>query len=227
MYRRKKKTTSFAYNNLEVLMDILTNTVGALLFVVLFWVIQARGVRVAVSTPIAQDAPEKMDRKLFLCQKGTVRFLDTSEFWDVINKVIKKKGVTYDNIPDIVKEVNKKNMCDDYFTYKMDYFENNWGYYSHREGYILIDVKDGAKGESIEDIKTPSSNIISSIDKLDKESVWICLQVDNESLELFRKLREICFKKDFITGWDPLKMEFPYKLYLSGSEYSSGQSVQK
>ena len=46
--------------------------------------------------------------------------------------------------------------------------------------------------------------------KLDTRKHWIAFIVDKESLEVFKKTREICIKRGLATGWDPGFIKFPY-----------------
>lgn len=214
MFRKKRKTKSFD-TNLDPLMDVLTCAVGVMLFVVIFAVMEARGVSIKMFTPMLKDPPAKSERKIFLCKKGTIKLFDFDSSAKELLKGIEKIG--FDGVPTFVERGNKKGVNDGYFRYKLEYDE--WGFwpYQSRSISIICTPIENVVGESIADLKKPSSKIAERLRSFDKNKVWVTFLIDGgESLEVFRKTRDEALKYGFATGWDPKDITFPHKECVVG-----------
>ena len=221
MYRRARRPGGTDAMSLDPLLDILTCTVGLMILVVIFAVMEARGARIAMATPMLREAPANLERRVLLCNRGRVRHLDVD---NCIERLLGTKEITYDNIPDIVSEANDRNVTDGYFSYRLEYDQwSDWsGWTSHRAIDLVIDEIEGCVGETAEQLGAPSAALRTVLDSFDSKEVWIVMGFDEESLEVFRKARELCIEAGFVTGWDPLIMEFPHKERIVGGGTPSG-----
>ncbi|MFQ5751837.1 MAG: hypothetical protein ACE5HI_07555 [bacterium] len=220
MYRRinSTKRTPLEATSLDSLMDILTCSVGVMLFVVVFAVMEARGVSVKMFTPIVKDPPQNSERKIFICNKGVIRLFDIDHS---VQKLFGNWKISYKNVPRIVNSANKKNITDGYFDYKLDYdewTETDWlsNRTRHRSISLIVNERDGVTGETVDQLDEPSSGFLELIQQFDNEKVWIAFAVDSVSLELFRKAREIAVRHGFATGWDPDTIKFPHEEVVLG-----------
>jgi hypothetical protein len=217
MYRKNKKKIS-GNLNLDSLMDILTCTVGLMLFIVTFAMLEAQGVRFKMTTPIVQDAPDYSNRKFFICSDSTIRFLDLEH---AVNELFGDWKLTYRNVPSVVKSANEKQVADRYFTYRLDYNEwtreNDKGDLTRsRSISLIIDKRSDAAGETIGEIRQADSYFMMQLKKFNPEKAWVVFSVDGKSLEIFRAARQLCQEREIETGWDPGKIEFPYREVIVG-----------
>lgn len=213
----RKKTSKFGIVvNLDSLMDVLTCAVGIMLFVVIFTVIEARGVSFKFFTPMQKGiAPEGKTRNLFICKNGKIKFLNINMAYD---SLMHNVSLTYNNIPRIVELANKRNTKDEYFNFTYNYRdEEEYWYYNTRRIIIIIDENDPYGGDDAETIKTNDSPVSKIINSLDTANNWIAFAIqDEKSLDVFREARNLAIKKGISNGWDPLKVEFPFELSGGG-----------
>lgn len=226
MKRRKQKRNLFENLDLDSLMDIMTCTVGLMLFIVIFAVLEAHGTRIKMYTPMVRDAPMDYERKLFLCQDGKIVLMD---FLPAMEELFGNWNVTYENVPDIVREAKSKRVEDEFFTYSLDYKEWSEGdYWNGRQLYrsisLVVRKRNESVGETIEQLESSSSQIAEIIKVLSNKANWIGFSVDEQSLDVFRLAREICVEHGLTTGWDPGYIDFPLEtVIIGGGNTSTGQ----
>lgn len=210
---KKKTKKQFFETNLDPLMDVLTCSVGVMLFVVIFAVMEARGVSIKMFTPILKAPPANSERKIFLCKDGMIKHFD----WDSSARELLKgvERIDFDSVPSFVEKANKKDVNDGNFRYKLEYDEWGWPY-QRRSISIVTGPIEGVLGESAEDIKKPLSKFSETLKLFDKSKVWITFLVDGKSLDIFRKAREKVLEAGFATGWDPANITFPDKECVAG-----------
>ena len=211
---KKKRGKQFFDTNLDPLMDVLTCAVGVMLFVVIFAVMEARGVSIKMFTPMLKEPPPKSERKIFLCKDGMIRFFDWGDSAKELLKGIKNVG--FYGVPSFVETANKKNITDGFFRYELEYDE--WGFWpsQSRSISVVINPIEGSPGESVEDFKKPTSKLLERLKHLDKDKVWISFLLDGKSLKVFREARGKALEAGFSVGWDPTEIIFPYKECIAG-----------
>ena len=69
MYSRNTRKRKSTILDLDSLMDVLTCSVGVMLFIVIFAVLEVRGSSILIFTPLERDPPEGSTRIFVLCQK--------------------------------------------------------------------------------------------------------------------------------------------------------------
>ena len=88
MYRPRRSRTTVDNLNLDSLMDVLSCSVGVMLFIVVFAVIEARGTNVLeYSPPLLREPPGNSQRILALCKDERVRILDVAFFSLLLSQV--------------------------------------------------------------------------------------------------------------------------------------------
>lgn len=214
MYRKTRRNIFIDGINLDSLMDILTCLVGIMLLVVIFAVIEARGVNVRMHMPMVKDPPENSERIICICNKGRVRLFDIDS---AIEKLAKSNlTLCFENVPKLVDNANNRNIGDEYFKYRLGYKEWTEGTRNHRSISIVINERDDAKGDTAKELQEPSSKLVKLLKQFDARKHWIAFMVDKDSLEVFKKIREICIENGFTTGWDPGSITFPYTETIRG-----------
>jgi len=210
--------------NFDSLMDILTCVIGIMLFIVVFTVIQVRGVNIKMFTPLLREPPKGSTRKLFICSKGEIKFLDLDK---PVSKLLKGiENVTFDSVPSFVERANRRNVHDFYYQYKLDYETYGfWPFSQRREIFIIITPFENVRGETLDDIKKDSSQFKRLINSLDPKKNWIAFLVDEESIRLFKEARKLALKRGFKVGWDPLIIHFPHKECIAGCSGRSKRGI--
>jgi hypothetical protein len=193
-----------------------------MLFVVIFSVLEVRGTGINMVAPMAKDPAPDSKRVIILCQDSKIVPFNIN--LPTRNLLETKKKLTYNTIPQFVKNANKKNIQDNHFIYQLEYKqweEGSFYNYVHRRAIVLvIDKIPGQLGETIEEIESSSSEYVQYLKGLDNVLSWIAFMVDEKSIAVFRKAREIAIDMGFAIGWDPGTIEFPYKEVVAGTEPS-------
>lgn len=209
--------------NIDSLMDILTCLFGIILFVIVIAVIEARGANVKMYMPMATRPPENSIRKICVCSQGTVRLLDISAA--LLDLGGSKVKTTYENIPLYVEEANKKNIYDQYFKYTLDYAESSDRKGKTRGLFFIVHEREGVHGDTVNDLEQPNSKFLSSLNAFDTKKNWVAFAVDKDSVAVFKKARQLCINKGFMTGWDPAIIKFPYKEPLFDTDNASNDDL--
>ena len=204
---------------IDSLMDILTGTVGIMVIVAVFVVLEVTGMSFTLFKPIGRDPQENMQMERVLLQDGKLRVLSIRQA--VVKLVAQvKSGTGFDSIDTIAD--------DHWFKYSLKvedkvYAISNSVKYRMPQLQMIISERAGADGEDINELTNPKSHFRSILAQMDPEKSWLLFMVDGNSIELFRKVREISHASGFVSGWDPTKkMSFPYTVVLSGP--GSGES---
>jgi len=215
MYKKRNNSNKRTEMNLDPLMDVLTCTVGVMLFVVIFAVIEARGVSFKFFTPMqASETPQGKARYLFICKEGRIKPLNITMAYDSLHL----SRFTYYNMPEMIKQANNRNTEDEYFEFSYDMGESSSYWSGSRWAIININEKDPLGGDDKDQIITPESKVATIIKEIDPDKFWLAFAIfDEESIEVFREARSIANKSGLANGWDPIDIEFPLSIALNNS----------
>lgn len=216
MYRPGRSRNSSDEMNLDSLMDVLSCSVGVMLFIVIFAVIEAKGTNVLIySPPLLREPPDSSDRVLALALGGKIRILDAESALDQLFEGIDR--LSYDSVPKFVSRANRKNVSDEYFSYRLVYRDEKYSEFQRKRVVSLrVDELPGVLGESSDDLVSALSVFERSLSRLDRRQRWIAFGVDADSVEVFREARAIAMERGFPTGWDTVSIEFPYEEVVLG-----------
>jgi hypothetical protein len=228
---RKKWNERYSELNLDPLMDVLTCTVGIMLFIIIFAVIEARGISFKFFTPIqASSAPAAKKRNLLICQYGMIKNLHIDMPYDSLPTNIE---FTYDNIPKIINEANKLALKDEFFTFEFKMREErSWSWERRREvGIRYLDVviheNDINEGDDVTSFENEESFIRNFIVNLNPDKNWIAFLLrDEPSIEVFRKARQLAIEKNIVNGWDPISLDFPFTIYAKDHNQTSNTKFE-
>lgn len=225
MYTRRKNKSSLSDTNLDPLMDVITCTVGVMLFVVIFAVIGARGVSFKFFTPLqSADTPVGKSRNLFICKEGKIKLLDLNSAYDNLYEM----KFTYNNMPRLIRLANERILEDEYFEFSYSMGENSDYYNKTRWPIMHIKEINQDGGDDKDQIILPDSKIANIIRNLDPDENWIAFALYDElSIEVFREARSLANLIDIENGWDPIKVDFPFSIELDNSSGDSGEQLFK
>jgi hypothetical protein len=212
MYIKKRKHNEIVLS-LDSLMDILACTVGLVIVIVVFMLIQTHGVRIQVGLPLASDPPENAKRVIILCTRDGIRCLKIDEVLLELVKNMEKlenRGSPLSRIELAVEGVNKKYVEDVYFEYKLIFTIEQFGNITIPFLKFKVTEKPGVTGETAEGIVASDSHFQRMLSELDPADHWLAFSVDSDSLNLFKAARRLAREKGFAVGWDPNSIEVPF-----------------
>lgn len=203
--RRKGKRRKSFQTNLDPLMDILTCVVGVMLLVVIFAVMEAKGVTIKMITPLLRDPPANSERTIIICKDGELKPFDVDS---AIKKFENEITVDLSDQSFLAELANEKKVNDDYFEYRFKLID--------KQLFMICEPRKGVSGESIKDLKKGSSKFESLLKQLDENRIWFSFLIDSTSLDVFLEARKMAIEAGFSTGWDPKDVEFPYQECILG-----------
>jgi hypothetical protein len=193
-----------AVGGLDSFMDIVTNVIGSLFFVIIFVALSASGAKGKVVTPILSEGSTK--GIIFVCRANTIFFPDVNSLTERAAEVWKEceaNGITDFQLK--VDKLRKAKIENDYYRYEPNVS------FSIKGGQILYTVSDdlipvaNAKGENIDAVKTENSEFQKALERLDPAKEHIFLLVDTDSFEVFHTARREIIKRGLAVGWDPIE----------------------
>lgn len=227
--QRKYNRSSLPIGNLDSFLDIMTNTVGVLMFVSLFITLVAVQSGTTIRTPLASQT--RKNAHLFEIVDNHVSYLDIEVISQQIKDFVKTLptctepiepySYSLDELTEYVEAVSQYESCIDEKASRVREFRPQTDSYQAQ----LIDIESFSweyqrlaknVGTANEQLSKADSQFKEIISRLDPEKDYIAFIVRPDSFSTYRKAREIAWKKGFNVGWEPHKLEQSIILGSSG-----------
>ncbi|HET9949614.1 MAG TPA: hypothetical protein VFQ22_11875 [Longimicrobiales bacterium] len=211
MYRRTTRPAGSVLLDLDSLMDILTCLVGVMLFMVMYTVLQLGMAAYRAEVVVSREPVAAAQRVVVVAAHGTVRVLDTRSAVDAL-----LEGFEIVRSPAEVQlfvDGLERPHTDPFFSYSLAYTERSTADILEMLD-LVIDERPGAPGDSIQQLDEGSA-YARALERLDPETTWLSFAVDEESVDVFRRARELAIARGFATGFDLLSIDFPLTVALS------------
>lgn len=233
--RRRQNHTS---QNLDSFLDILTNTVGVLMFISLFVTLIATGsspkTRITIQTPLA-SASDK-EQLWFEINGNKVSHLNLRQ---IREEEIELTG----NLPNCNKPRNSANSPnyvlrqENYQSCLLSVIGRQSNFRSSNKNYqvkaenrgisLLFSPKSPDIGETTSQLTAPNSQFKQVLSQYDPEQDFLAFIVRPDSFEAFRTARKQAWDAGYEVGWEPHPQDAPIKFRtLLGSELPGGQVIQ-
>ncbi|ERN43158.1 hypothetical protein KR51_00000500 [Rubidibacter lacunae KORDI 51-2] len=232
MHRRRPIRFTAPEQNLDSFLDILTNTVGVLMFIGLFVSLVAVETGTIVRTPLV--APSRKQAH-FLEANGNEVFNLTASMNSVDVQVdgyayelpdcpepLPPRSKTYNAWDRYLDRVGDYQRCLEARSQQLKNFRTTTDDYRVRlsgTGAIEFELVANADGESSGDLARPGSEFRQLLASLNPRGDYLAFVVRPDSFEVFRKARQIAQAEGFEVGWEP----FPSERSLAFG--SSGRSI--
>jgi|GEM_PF-2527986 len=218
MSRRKKRHTGFHEPSLVPLADMLTNTVGIMVFILIFTVLTAGGVVIVKRLPM--ESSTQAQPLQFLCANGRIIPLDVG---DASNKFLDPLGKprSYYEIDSWEQKFDSQRIETENFiiTGEVEFYKFDSYFYKSASvlyAYIEFEPKQG-KGETIEDLKKPDSAFRKYLESHDSQKNFAHFLVRPDSLDLYLAARSLAIEKlGYQTGWTTNAQDTPVRFSLAG-----------
>lgn len=210
--KRIRGHNNSSFIGLDSFMDIVTNVIGALFFVIIYAALSTNLAKGKETLPIAKT-PDT-ERIIFECRANTAFY---PEFEKMLNRASKRLDKLYEEggADKIIEEVNNVNIENDFYKHEYDLFSI---------GNILIDIgnkfipKSDSKGEDVLQIEEENSKFQRELAKLDPKKHHIIFFVRTDSYHVFHIARRIAIKKGFGVGWEPINPNDPVSFGRGGRD---------
>lgn len=182
---RRRARSQFHEPSLVPMADMLTNTVGVVLFILIFTVLTAASGVLTKHLPMEHST--KAEQVEFLCAFGRIAPVD---FGPLIKEFLRPMGRTVTN--EFVAQFKNRKLETEYFVLTGE---------AVRGLIVIIQPKPG-NGESTADLALSSSKYRSILAGLNPQEKYTKFMIYPNGVSTFRAAREIASSGAFGTGWD-------------------------
>jgi hypothetical protein len=211
VYRRKRNQEGSGPLDLDSLMDILTDLVAVIVFIVMYAVMELGSQAYRAEVVVSREPTPGSQRVVVVCEAGTVRVLDVRPAlrellngYDIVRSV--------DEIERFIAS-NASVPTDRHFSYTLLHeFRSTTDLYAMLD--LQIDELPGTVGDSIQQLDG-ASRFAATLRELDPGEVWLAFVVDTASVDVFRQARDMAIAAGFPSGFDLLSLDFPLRVALS------------
>ena len=233
MRSRARRRTANTSQNLDSFLDILTNTVGVLMFISLFVTLIATGsspkTRVTIQTPLS--SPTEKESLWFEINDNKVSYLDLRQ---VREREIELSGnLPNCNKPGAGSSFSRQNI---YESCLLSILGRQSNFRTNTQNYEVRAVDRGVSlqfepispevGETTSQLIAPGSNFKQVLSQNNSQKDYLVFIVRPDSFEAFRTARQQAWDAGYEVGWEPHPQDSPIKIRtIIGSELPGGKSI--
>lgn len=232
MRSRARRRNNHVSQNLDSFLDILTNTVGVLMFISLFVTLIATGSRpktnVTIQTPLS--SPTEKDSLWFEIKNNKVSHLN-------LRQVREKELELTGNLPNCNKPRGGANSADalNYQSCISSVLGRQSNFRTSTKNYEVRTVENGVSllfkplentGETTDQLKASDSQFNQVLSQFKPSKDYLIFIVRPDSFEAFRSARKEAWEAGYQVGWEPHPQNLPIQIRtILGSELPGGTSI--
>ncbi len=219
MRNRARRKTAVPGQNLDSFLDILTNTVGVLMFISLFVTLIAVEADSIIKTPLASKT-DKTPR-FFEIRDNKITYIDDEKVGAEIEQLI--GNLPSCNQPEFsldrdsqqyLIDMNNYRSCVQSRAGRLINFQTRTDYYNVKMTNpstfsLLYEPIPSQEGENKDQIAAKNSAFNQLLAKLNPQEDYLAFIVRPDSFSAFRAARQQAWDKGFEAGWEPHKTELP------------------
>jgi hypothetical protein len=214
--RKRCARARFEEPSLVPLADMLTNTVGIVVFILIFTVLTAGGVVLAKRLPLERQTNAKPLH--FFCAGNRVLPLRVDKLSDDFLDPLGRPTSFY-AVDGWVRKVEARKIEDEYFvvTGKANTFYSSLGF--GRSVSISLSLACEPKvgqGETAAELKQAGSRFRQMLTAAQTSGQFIHFFVRPDSLDVFESARNVATEINLGTGWRPMELDKPVRFGQSG-----------
>ena len=207
--RRRRRNEEVVQPSLVPMVDLLSNTVGALVFIMIFTVMAASGVVVLKRLPLEHSSSAEPAN--FLCETDRILPLDNEELGTKLSKKWGRPTSIFD-LYSWIARYDGLEVEDNHFIARG---ESRVTYSTYSISTVYIPKPEG--GYSKDDIQSVNSALRQRLSSLNSKSTFVHFFVRPDGLESFFLARKVAAEEmGFSTGWMPLDTTQPLRFASRG-----------
>ncbi len=220
MRNRRYRQLNSPSQNLDSFLDILTNTVGVLMFISLFITVVAVESSTIVTTPLVSN-PQKKPR-FFEVRNNKISYINDEEIDRQIAILMKKlPECSFPEVPSNLDSYTYQYYLDrikEYESCRVQTIQSFRGFKGETKHYkvkfydldaLLYEPLTPETGESYKTISQTDSDFNQTLEKFDPNTDYLAFIVRPDSFSAFRVARKQAWKAGYNVGWEPLKQDTP------------------
>lgn len=193
-------------------MDVLTNTVGVLIFVCLFASLMAAEAPALIRTPVARESQKNIT--FMECRDNRATPLEEDQVERAIAQQIRLLTATSLGEPGLViSQLNNFQVKTRFYGATLSVFEY--------QGQPILQTRyqplDPFAGETPDRVGQASSIFRQTLNRLRPREDALLFFVRPDSFECFRAARSVAWQEGFDVGWEPLNNQQPITFVSGGS----------
>ncbi|MGK7930158.1 MAG: hypothetical protein AB4041_01825 [Microcystaceae cyanobacterium] len=217
MRNRRYRKPSLPTQNLDSFLDILTNTVGVLMFITLFITLLAVESSNVVRTPLRSNSNKQP--RFFEVRGNRITYIDDTAVESQLTRSL--PTCEPPEVPDVLDSYNYQYYANQVEIYQncrlslLQQLQNFRGQTSHYTarflelGSLLYEPIDKESGETPKDIKQAESEFNRVLGTLNPQNDYLAFIVRPDSFSAFRTARKEADQLGFDVGWEPFTQETP------------------
>ncbi|MEC4805679.1 MAG: hypothetical protein SAJ12_18555 [Jaaginema sp. PMC 1079.18] len=217
MRLRRRRRISSPTQNLDSFLDILTNTVGVLMFIGLFVALITVEVETIVRTPEVSNTNK--NAQFFEVTNDEIKYLDTDQVSRQLDLYMEGlPPCRKPEIPDTVfpemydyylSQAEEYQRCETRRIERLQNYRTTTRYYDARVsgGGIAYVPLPQIAGEKPGEIQAATSDFRAVLNKLNPQTDYLAFLVRPDSFTGFRKARELAWEQGFEVGWEPMESD--------------------
>ncbi|PSB11038.1 hypothetical protein C7B62_07265 [Pleurocapsa sp. CCALA 161] len=233
MRTRARRRMPHAGQNLDSFLDVLTNTVGVLIFVSIFASLIATGgdgpkSRVTIQTPLSSPTNKEAlwfeirNKKVSNLDLRQVRAkeLDLSGSLPNCNKPTSGDSLSLGNYQSCLLSIlgRQSNFRVDTANYRVRTVDQGVS--------LLFEPLSANIGETTTQLGAANSTYQQVLSKFNPQKDYLVFIVRPDSFEAFRNARKKAWEAGYEVGWEPIDQDAPIKIRtIIGSELPGGKSI--
>lgn len=225
--RRRRRQNNLPTQNLDSFLDILTNTVGVLMFVSLFITLITVQTGAIVRTPLVKES--KKQAYFFEISNNRIAYIDDKSVNRELSQVLDNlPSCNEPALPSSIDEYSSQNyllQLQEYERCRQTMIEQIKSFQTETEFYrvrfvgndsLFYEPKSERIGETIDELTQKNSNFTNLLKTINPKTDYLAFIVRPDSFATFRVARKQAWDKGFDVGWEPHTQETPIVFGSSG-----------
>jgi len=217
MRRRRHRKLATPTQNLDSFLDILTNTVGVLMFISLFVSLVTVEAGTVIRTPLVSNS--RKSPQFFELRDNRLSYVDTSAAIAQVDKFLaslppcQKPEIPDRPLPSLyeyyLSQIETYQACERNKIQQLALYRGTIDHYSVRveAGGMAYKLREGTQRELPEELAENNSDFRQLLKQLNPQTDYLAFLVRPDSFKAFRQARQLAWEAGFDVGWEPMERD--------------------
>jgi len=206
--KRKKRGAAGTALSLDSFMDIVTNVIGALFFVVIYAALVSFGATAVVRIPLAEIADT--ERVQFEARDNTILFPEVDSLIAEMDHLWGKMDEM--DFADWLEQYKQADIGNAYYTLNRTINTDSDSWYTIDRMVPVPDIR----GEEAQALPKEQSTFRQHLEQFNPEQHHLIFYVRDESFAVFHTARRLGMESGFRMGWEPFEEGVPIRFSSRG-----------
>ena len=214
MSRRRGSKLQFHEPSLVPLADMLTNTVGIMVFILIFTVLSAGGATLVKRLPMERQT-KLTKQEYYLCTNGRIYPLHDEPI-DKLFESLGKPSRSEEGFRAFAQKADGQVAQDEFLRLVLSaQFQDEFNGYSIALSFTVDPKPDG--GLTTNQVKRPDGFFQQDLKRLNASETALIFWVKPDGMTVFKAARDAAAASNFASNWKPQEPDKPIKFGVGGS----------